>query len=97
MPTTRRSLLAAPALAQQAAWPTRPIRFVGPFAPAGGSGIVARRLVEALAPRLGQPVIAEDRPRVEYRDTVCLSYRAAQEAAQWSCRPATRPVPPRAS
>jgi tripartite-type tricarboxylate transporter receptor subunit TctC len=69
MPTTRRSLLAAgglllatPALAQQAAWPTRPIRFVVPFAPAGGSDIVARLLVEELAPRLGQPLIVENRP-----------------------------------
>ncbi len=69
MPRTRRSLLAAgglalaaPALAQQAAWPTRPIRFVVPFAPAGGSDIVARLLVEELAPRLGQPLIVENRP-----------------------------------
>jgi tripartite-type tricarboxylate transporter receptor subunit TctC len=69
MPTTRRSLLAAgglalatPAPAQQAAWPTRPIRFIVPFAPAGGSDIVARLLVEELSPRLGQPLIVENRP-----------------------------------
>jgi len=69
MQATRRALfglgaglgLTTPALAQ-APFPSRPIRFVVPFAPAGGSDIVARLLVEELAPRLGQPLIVENRP-----------------------------------
>lgn len=55
--------LSSPALAQGTApFPSRPIRFVVPFAPAGGSDIVARLLVEELAPRLGQPLVVENRP-----------------------------------
>lgn len=71
MLATRRSLLAAsagiaaaglaPAHAQ-APFPSRPIRLVVPFAPAGGSDIVARLLVEELVPRLGQLIIVENRP-----------------------------------
>jgi tripartite-type tricarboxylate transporter receptor subunit TctC len=46
----------------QAPWaPTRPVRFVVPFA-AGGSTDVATRLVaEALGPRLGQTIVVENR------------------------------------
>jgi len=54
------TLLAAPALAQQA-WPTRPIRLVSPFAPGGPQDVPARFFVEHLTPRLGQPVVFESR------------------------------------
>jgi tripartite-type tricarboxylate transporter receptor subunit TctC len=54
-------LLASPALAQPA-WPNRPLRFVSPFAPGGPQEIPARIIAEYLAPRLGQPVIIENRP-----------------------------------
>jgi tripartite-type tricarboxylate transporter receptor subunit TctC len=67
---SRRSILAAAAssalpiraaLAQDV-WPSRPIRFVNP-GPAGGAGdVLARLLADRLSPRLGQPVVVEDRP-----------------------------------
>ena len=72
--TRRRALLGASAallpattiragLAQQgdAAWPTRPVRIVVPFPAAGTTDLLARILADALGPRLGQPVVVENR------------------------------------
>ena len=49
----------APVAAQ--AWPSRPIRFVVPYGPGSSPDVLARILVERLAPRLGQPVFDENR------------------------------------
>ena len=64
----RRALLAAPAaLLPHAApraqgWaPARPLRLVIPFPPGGTTDLVGRMVAERLAPRLGQPVIVENR------------------------------------
>jgi tripartite-type tricarboxylate transporter receptor subunit TctC len=54
--------LAAPALAQGQWSPSRPIRLVVGFTPAGTTDIAARILAERLSPRLGQPVTVENRP-----------------------------------
>jgi tripartite-type tricarboxylate transporter receptor subunit TctC len=60
---TRRGLpglLAAPALAQEA-WPSRALRIVVPFAPAGSSDVLGRLIQPGLQAALGQPVIVENR------------------------------------
>jgi tripartite-type tricarboxylate transporter receptor subunit TctC len=55
------SLLAAPAFAQ--AWhPSKPVRVVIGDAAGGGSDQVSRVFIEYLAKRLGQPVVADNRP-----------------------------------
>jgi tripartite-type tricarboxylate transporter receptor subunit TctC len=57
-------LIAAPFCAsslQAQDYPTRPIRMIVPYPPAGGTDIVARTISEPLAAVLGQPIIIENR------------------------------------
>lgn len=72
-PTTRRHLLGAggaltlggllpTGASAQAAWPTKSIRFVVPFAPGGSSEIVARSTAVELSKTLGQSVYVDNKP-----------------------------------
>jgi tripartite-type tricarboxylate transporter receptor subunit TctC len=42
-------------------WPSRPIRLIVPFAPGGAVDLSARTVAQAMAPRLGQPLVIENR------------------------------------
>jgi len=42
-------------------WPSKPIRMIVPYPPAGGTDVVARVLTEPLAAELGQPIVVENR------------------------------------
>jgi tripartite-type tricarboxylate transporter receptor subunit TctC len=53
--------IAAPSAISQGAYPSKPIRFIVPWTPAGTTDIAARHLAERLSARLGQPVIVENR------------------------------------
>ena len=58
------SVAARPAGAQApgAAWPTRPVRFVVPFAAGGPTDVISRIVGERLATLWGQQVLIENRP-----------------------------------
>ena len=54
------SIFASAAGAQEA-YPSRPVRFILPFPPGGGTDILGRLIAERLSANLGQPVVTENR------------------------------------
>ena len=57
------SALAAPGIvAAQTPWPSKPIRWIVNFPPAGAADILSRTLAEYFGSRLGQPIVVENKP-----------------------------------
>jgi len=56
------ALAAISSLAGAQAWPSKPIRYIVPFAAGGTTDILARTISEKLSVALGQPVVVENKP-----------------------------------
>jgi tripartite-type tricarboxylate transporter receptor subunit TctC len=54
-------LSASPSVAQQAAWPSRPVTVIVPFAAGGGADLVARGIAEHLTGAMGQSFVIDNR------------------------------------
>jgi tripartite-type tricarboxylate transporter receptor subunit TctC len=50
-----------PSVAAQT-YPSKPIRFISPYAPGGGTDILARLIGQKLSESVGQPVVIDNRP-----------------------------------
>ena len=72
-------LLAAPALAQEAAWPSRPVRVVVAFPPGGLTDVAGRMMAERLQAELGQPVVVENRGGAGGTTGTQMAVRAAPD------------------
>lgn len=46
----------------QATWPSKPLRFIVPYPPGGGTDLVARMVAQKLTQTLGQQVVVDNKP-----------------------------------
>jgi len=75
------ALMAAPASAQNAAanFPDRPVRLIDPYAPGGGSGLIARLLSDRLSPIWGKQIVVDNRPGAAGAIGTEMAVRAAPD------------------
>jgi tripartite-type tricarboxylate transporter receptor subunit TctC len=90
------ALLAWPALVQaQNNYPSRPIRFIVPFPPGGGTDTVARLIAQPLAERLKQQIIIDNRSGANAIIGTDLGAKALPDGYTWVfCLPASVSVNP---
>ncbi|MCP5281322.1 MAG: tripartite tricarboxylate transporter substrate binding protein [Rhodoferax sp.] len=77
-------------------WPERAVRLIVPFPPGGGSDTVARLVATALADRLGQPVVVEN--KAGGTGTVGVAYGLQAPADGYTliwCTPAAQYLAPK--
>src|SRR6202171_1460336 len=60
-------------------YPTKPIRMIVPYPPAGGTDIVARTISEPLAKELGQPIIVDNRGGAAGNSSTDLAAKSAPD------------------
>jgi tripartite-type tricarboxylate transporter receptor subunit TctC len=71
-------LCVAPAMAQTP-WPTRPVRIYVGFPAGTSTDIVARIVANAVSPRIGQPIVVENRPGASGTIAATLAAKAAPD------------------
>ena len=74
-------MLPATALAQGGAanFPERPVRLIDPYAPGGGSGLIARLLSDKLSPIWGKQIVVDNRPGAAAAIGTEMAARAAPD------------------
>ena len=75
-------------------WPSRPVTLVVPFPPGGGPDFFARVLGEKLSPKLGQPLLVDNRPGVGGLAGASFVAKAAPDGHTFLVAPNTIAIAP---
>ncbi len=67
------------AVAQQPAFPIKPVRFIVPFAPGGGTDAFARTVGAKITQTWGQQIIVENRPGAQGNIGTAAGAKAAAD------------------
>ena len=77
----------APAEAQDGAWPSKPVRFIVPSSPGGGTDIYARLLAQSLGEALKQQFVVENRPGASGNIGAGAAAKSAPDGYTFMCWP----------